>query len=339
MSPSLPDASAAWGRAVTRDPGSQAHWSRLAERGSGLGLALILGCYRLLGPVAVRLLLYPAVLYFFVVVTRARRASLDYLRRVAAVQGQGWQPGWRDSLKHMMAFAVSSADKIGAWLGKVDVSRIEFPERAAFERTLASGQGAVLVGAHLGNLEMLRAVASQSAVPINAVVYTRHAERFNRTLAAASAGFNVNLLHVQSLGPDTAVLLKEKVEKGELIVIVGDRVPPVEQGHSRRVSVVDFMGAKAAFPQGPFILAALLECPAYLFFCLPEGNGYRVHFELFAERIQLPRRERDARLQLLVQRYAQRLEFYCLTAPLQWFNFFDFWQAEPTADAATTRAP
>jgi predicted LPLAT superfamily acyltransferase len=27
----------------------------------------------------------------------------------------------------------------------------------------------------------------------------------------------------------------------------------------------------------------------------------------------------------VIARYAQRLEHYCLMAPLQWFNFFDFW--------------
>ncbi|GAM78139.1 glycosyl transferase [Vibrio ishigakensis] len=26
-----------------------------------------------------------------------------------------------------------------------------------------------------------------------------------------------------------------------------------------------------------------------------------------------------------MQRYAQRLEHYCFQAPLQWYNFFNFW--------------
>jgi predicted LPLAT superfamily acyltransferase len=48
--------------------------------------------------------------------------------------------------------------------------------------------------------------------------------------------------------------------------------------------------------------------------------------EHFAERVILSRRERQSALAGYAQRYALRLETYCQRAPLQWFNFFDFWQ-------------
>ncbi|MGE5489800.1 MAG: glycosyltransferase family 2 protein, partial [Actinomycetota bacterium] len=76
---------------------------------------------------------------------------------------------------------------------------------------------------------------------------------------------------------------------------------------------------------GPFILAALLECPVFLFFCTREADGYHVHFEPFAERIELPRGRRVEAIAALAQRYADRLAALCRRAPFQWFNFFDFW--------------
>jgi predicted LPLAT superfamily acyltransferase len=60
-------------------------------------------------------------------------------------------------------------------------------------------------------------------------------------------------------------------------------------------------------------------------FCLREGGRHRVYFERFAERIELPRRDKEAALAAYAQRYARRLESYCLRDPLQWYNFFDFW--------------
>ena len=304
-----------------------AHWSRLAERGSGLGLRIVFICYRLLGARTARLLLYPIVSYFFLTGSRARAASRDYLQRVAQVSGRP-PPRWRDSFRHMLAFAQAGLDKVAAWMGKID-DRVDFPNRPAFEELLASGRGAVLIGSHLGNLEMTRALASnQRLATINAVVYSAHARRFNAMLAAASANFAVNLLPVSNLGPQTAILLKDKIDAGELLVIVGDRTPPAQNG---RVKTVEFLGAPAPFAQGPMILASLLACPVYLFFCLRESDGYRIHFEPFAERIELPRRERQQRLQAYLQQYARRLEAYCLRAPEQWFNFYDFWRQ----DAAT----
>lgn len=298
------------------------HWSQLTERGSALGLRIVYTCYRLLGEHCASLLLSPIVLYFFLTSARSRKASHDYLCRIAQRQGTA-APNWRDSFRHQRAFAQSGLDKLAAWMGGIDPSRIDFPDRAIFDELLASGRGAVLIGSHLGNLEMTRALAtSQQLATINAVVYTEHAPQFNRLLATVNADFGVKLLQVNHFGPETAIMLKDKTSQGELLVIVGDRTPPAENG---RVSHVDFLGAPAAFAQGPFILASLLDCPVFLFFCLRQGKRYRIYFEPFAERIELPRHERAQHLHDYLQRYAERLEAHCLLSPEQWFNFYDFW--------------
>ena len=65
--------------------------------------------------------------------------------------------------------------------------------------------------------------------------------------------------------------------------------------------------------------------PRVPIFCLRVGARYRVFVEPFADMITLPRRERAAALRHMIERYAQRLGHYCLLAPKQWFNFFDFW--------------
>jgi len=314
---------------------SGAHWSKLPERGSGLGLRCVFACYRLLGERVTQCLLYPVVAYFLLTGNTARQASLDYLRRVHAhTADTGPVPGWRASFRHMLAFAQSGLDKLAAWMGGIDSTRVDFPNQAEFERLLESGRGAVMIGSHLGNLEMTRALASsQQKAIINAVVYTDHAQRFNDTLAQANASFGVNLIQVSHLGPDTAIMLKGKIDHGELVVIVGDRTPPAEGGSGGRISQIDFLGRPAPFAQGPFILASLLDCPVYLFFCLREGRRYHIYFEPFAERITLPRRERQERLQGYLQQYAQRLEAHCLKAPYQWFNFYDFWRQDATGNS------
>ena len=315
------------------------HWSSLAERGSLLGLKSVFACYRFLGPRAARALLYPIVGYFFLSGRQAREASLDYLCRVHQRKGLP-VPRWRDSFRHMLAFGQSGLDKLAAWCGGIDSGRVDFPARGELVSLIESGRGAVLIGAHLGNLEMIRALAvNERQAAVNAVVYTDHAQRFNEMLKRASADFGVNLVQVSHLGPQTAILLKDKVERGELVVIVGDRTPPAQSG-SERVSYLDFLGAPAPFAQGPFILASLLDCPVYLCFCLRQGqrqgDGYRIHLEHFATRIDLPRRERQAHLHETMQRYAARLEHYCLDAPEQWFNFYDFWRcgADTSCDKA-----
>lgn len=307
---------------------SEAHWSQHGERGTALGLRITSATYRLLGDSAARLLLRPIVAWFFLTGATARKASLNYLEKLRRGDSTSPAPTWRNSYRHMLAFAESGLDKLAAWTGKLSHTDIAFANRGKFEELLATGRGAVLLGGHLGNLEMLRALANLNGiVRINAVVFTDHAKRFAGSLAAANPKFQVNLLQVTAFGPETAILLREKIDRGEFLVIVGDRTPPSENG---RVVGARFLGEPAFFPQGPFVLAALLECPVHLFFCLREADGYRLHFEPFAERIVLPRGRRLDALAEHAQRYADRLEGLCRRAPLQWFNFFDFWAKTKT---------
>jgi len=301
------------------------HWWHIAERGSHLGMSLLALSCRLFGTRLTALWLHPIVAYFLLTGSRARAASHSYFMHLqhAAPQDRTPRPGWLSAYKHMLAFAQSGFDKLGAWSGRVNTGDVKFDDPAAFEALSASGRGALVIGAHLGNLEMTRALATRSAhAKVTAIVYTEHARRFNRVLAAANSEFALRLVEVSDFGPETAMMMQDRVDAGELLVIVGDRVPAHESG---RTTEAQFLGSTAAFAQGPYVLAHALGCPVYLFFCLKEEQGYRLYFEPFAERIELPRRERAQHLAAWAQRYASRLEHYCRKAPYQWFNFFDFW--------------
>jgi predicted LPLAT superfamily acyltransferase len=304
---------------------NRAGWWRIAERGSRTGMRLLALSLRVLGMRATRVWLHPIVAYFVLTGRTARQESHRYFARLReASPGQGTPaPGWRSAYRQMLAFAEAGLDKFAAWTGRVTHTHVVFDDPAPFEALAASGKGALVIGAHLGNLEMTRALAVHgSRAKVTAIVYTEHARRFNSVLAGAHRDFLNRMVEVADFGPETAVMMQQRIDEGELLVIVGDRVPVHESG---RVVEVPFLGAAARFAQGPYVLAHALGCPVYLFFCLKERGGHRLYFEPFAERIVLPRRERAAHLAAHAQRYAQRLEYYCRKAPFQWFNFFDFW--------------
>jgi len=300
-------------------PRRKAHWSRIAERGSMWGLRFVAATARLLGRQAARIALLPAVAWFFLTGRDARRASRTYLSRLGA---QSAPPTTWNVWRHMLTFADASLDKFDAWRGEVSTA-VEFKGIEEFTRLAREKRGALFIGSHLGNLEMIRALAAtKQLAKVTAVVYTDHARRFAATLAGANARFADNLFEVRDFGPQTAILLKERVERGEILVIVGDRTPAADNG---RRAHAPFLGHEAPFPQGPVVLGYLLGCPVYLFFCLKDGGRYRIHLEPFAEKILLPHRDRQAAIDAYMAQYARRLEWYCREAPLQWFNFFDFW--------------
>lgn len=303
------------------------HWSRTPERGSLLGMQIMLASYRLLGRRGFSLLLYPVIGYFWLTGRTQRQASQAYLARLeafACTQGMRLPPEPRSSFRHFLRFGEAALDKLAGWRGDIAEDQVELVGREHYEAAISSGKGLLLLGSHLGDLELCRALGShRGEVRINALVFTRHAARFNALLKQINPDSRLNLIQVQEMGADTAILLKEKLDQGEWVVIVGDRTSVTRE---KRVVWADFLGAPAPFPLGPFALASVLGCPVYLMFGLKEQGRFRVHFEPFADSLSLPRQGRQQILASRVQAYADRLQHHCLRAPLDWFNFFDFWQ-------------
>ena len=168
-----------------------------------------------------------------------------------------------------MAFADSLLDKLDVWNGKLSIEQIEIIDPALLRNQLRGTRGQMLVGAHLGNLEVCRALAEiGEKVTMNVLVHTKHAEHFNRLLGEAGAT-NLRLIQVSELDPVIMLQLHERLERGEWLAIAGDRVPL----HGGRSVTVDFLGHPAAFPQGPWLLAGLLKCPVNLLLCLKKPDG------------------------------------------------------------------
>lgn len=303
---------------------SAQHWAQQRERGSLLLMRFTAWAARTLGRRLLSPLLHLIVLYFFLFGGRARRAIGEYQRRLAQHSGDAsLRPSTGRVFGQFMAFADAILDKLDVWAGRLDLSSIELNDPHNLRAQLRSGRGQMLVGAHLGNLEVCRALAELGEkVRMNVLVHTRHAEQFNRLLGESGAS-HLRLIQVSELDPAIMLQLSQRLDAGEWLAIAGDRIPL----HGGRNVEVDFLGAQAAFPQGPWLLAGLLQCPANLMFCLKEEGRYRVHLEPFAEHIQWRRSDRAEVLKHWTQRYAQRLEHYCLRAPQQWFNFYPFWKA------------
>jgi predicted LPLAT superfamily acyltransferase len=306
------------------------HWAQLEERSFIWGMRLLLKVYLLFGRQILQFFLYPVVSYYWLINRPGRQASRQYLQRVSAnlsEQGlpeHGLQGSAYDSYRHFVSFSNAIIDKLAALSGSISLQDIEYKGREAIAEHLRQGQGLLILGSHLGNLEMLRAIAGlRNDVTVNVLVHTKHAIKFNALLNRNATSSRVNLMQVTGTNAATAMILQDKIDAGELVVIAADRTPVTGQD---RVSRAVFLGYPALFPQGPFILASLLKSPVYTLFCLKHQHRQVIYFDCFSDGIVLPRKHRESAIQKYVQDYADRLQHYCLKEPLQWFNFYDFWK-------------
>jgi len=316
------------GPAGYRGQGQGRHWASINEISFVAGMRALFWIARVCGRWPFRIVLYPVLGWYLLTKPLPRNASRDYLRRVAQ---HGGAPARLSTLAHFAAFAENILDKMLLWGGLYPTDRVRFFGTDVIAAALARGEGGVLLCSHLGNLELCRVLSRQrNDMQVTVLVHTKHAQAFNRMLAKLNPDSQLNLMQVTEMSPATAMLLTDKVARGEFVVIAGDRIPV---SPNPRVAVADFMGAPAPFPVGPYILAGILQCPIYLLFNVHTADGAEVHFEFFRDTVRVPRGQRDAALAALAGAYAQRLEHHCLRAPLQWFNFYDFWHL-PTSGKA-----
>jgi predicted LPLAT superfamily acyltransferase/glycosyltransferase involved in cell wall biosynthesis len=310
------------------------HWSAVAERGAHWGLQALKLAYMLLRRSGCLALMGPVVAYFYATDPAGRRHSRAYLTRVHARKGSA-PPSWRTGFQHYMRFAGKALDSFIAWTDPARTGPIKVVSSSELDHLADTGTGVLLIVSHLGNADVCRAsLATHFKRRVNVLIHTQHAALYNDLIRSLRPDVEDYTIQVTEIGPQTAIDLKDCVGRGEWLAIAGDRTPVHGQ---QRTSRVPFLGAKASFPVGPYILASLMGCPVYLMFCLREGSGHTVHFEKFANSVLLPRYDRERALANLAARYARRLEHYCLQAPLQWYNFYDFWAEPQTMPIAKRR--
>ena len=303
---------------------SSVHWALMEERGVIWGMRFLLRTYLLFGRTVLQVFLYPVVVYYWLINRTARQASQTYLDMLAVFAPELKLKGSLYlSYLHFISFANSLIDKLAAWSGTLSQTDVVYHGRDGFMAEINKGRGVLLLGAHLGNLEVCRIIAElDNTPPINVLVHTKHALKFNQLLRQTNTKSDLNLIQVTEISAATAQLLSDKIEAGELVIMAADRTPVHNQ---QRVSKATFLGKEAMFPQGPVILASILKCPVYTLLCLKQQDKFAIYIAPFSDIIHLPRKNRDQLMQQIIQRYANHLQAYCLKEPLQWFNFFDFW--------------
>lgn len=297
----------------------QEHWGNQRELGFAKGIGWLLTVHRFAGKLPFYIVLVPVVLVSIIVNRKGRAGSMDYWRRIypqhrfKRLLGV-WLQFW--------GFSTQMLDRLLIVSNRFDMSSVKIFRAPDFEYVAAT-RGALVIGSHLGNMEICKAIGDQMGRPVTALVHTQHAEVFNSYLEKLNQHNTVRLLQVTDIGVDTMMLLNERLENGEIIVITGDRIPLDGQ----RVSSAEFLGEQAQFPQGPYLLASLLKCPVYYMFAYKREGCFEVHVEKLTERLKLDRKQREESLMGACQHFADRLAYHARRAPAQWFNFYRFWDS------------
>ena len=291
-------------------------WTLSPERGSltlikfGVRTALRLGRSR------ARLFLYPICFYFLLSSAGARRASRAYLARAL-----GRRPLVSDIFRHFLTFASCLLDRVFLLNERTDDYDIRAEGEEILQGIEAAGGGCLLFGAHFGSFEVARAPGRRRAeLQISLLMYEENAKKVRDALAAVNPRLAAEVIGLGQL--DSMIIVAERLRRGHFIGLLADR-----HFEGKNLARHEFLGAPAAFPRGPFQLAAMLRRPVVMMFGVYRGgNHYDLVFETLAPALETRPADVEAWVDEVMRRYVERLEHYCREAPFNWFNFYDFWR-------------
>jgi predicted LPLAT superfamily acyltransferase len=292
-------------------------WLERPEGGSAWALKLILLVALRLGRSVSRVVLVPVTCYFLLRRAPERRASRDYLTRVL-----GRAPTWLEVARHFHTFAGVTLDRVYYLTQSHDYFDTHLIGIEQLHRAMDLGRGVLLIGAHVGSFDALRATSTlRPDVTVKVVLDAEHSPILSALLRQLNPTMAAGIINPRQDGTAVALEIGAALESGALVTMLGDRGRP-----GNATVGVQFLGSLAEFPTAPWQIAAALRVPVVLCAGLYRGGRrYDLHFELIAEQLQVERSQRQQQLRVLVQDYADRLAALLRSAPYNWFNFYDFW--------------
>lgn len=291
------------------------HWSERKERSNPFSLKLICWAALHVSRPFARFWLYPITLYYLITSPRSRMASQQFLRKVPGHNGSLW-----DVAKHIHCFSSTILDRVYFLTDQYHRFDIEIIGREKIDQLFQQQQGCILLGAHIGSFEVLRCLAiKRDHIPLKIMMYRDHNAMITKVLDELNPVLTASVIDLAD--PNALLQMKEAIDKGELIGMLGDR----HHENERHISST-LLGEQVDISSGAATLACVLKVPVMLFFGIYlGGNRYRIIFKPLSEDTDVGRGDRDQLVAELTHRYINAMDDIIRNYPYNWFNFYDYW--------------
>jgi len=293
-------------------------WQQQAEVGSQVMRGMLAWIALYFGRPVVLLILYPTVFYFLLFSKPIRQSSYDYLQRIL---GRPARIG--EVYRHLLYFATCSIDRLYLLSGKLASYEISVTGEEVFDKYRKQGRGAILLMTHMGNFDVMRVRGvRERQLPLKILLSRGQNAGANKLFEKMDPEIAKYVIDADRSANELVLEIHQALQDGFFVGIMADRA---REGEA--TIPVKFLGAQAEFPAAPLLISAVLKAPVILCFGLfAGGQRYEIIFEEFSEALHIPRKQREEKLLVEMQRFVGRVEYNLKRHPYNWFNFYPFWQ-------------
>ena len=282
------------------------------SRGGRFGYQFFVYTIRLLGVRCAYCFLAFIVVYFIPFAPAATKAIWRYNRQR---RGLGVLRSLKELYCHYFVFGQTLIDKVAMKGGLGNRYNFKFDNYDRFLEILNSGEGVVMIGAHVGCWEAGAGFFGTYGKKINIVMFDAEHKHIKEVLDEnAESENNYNIIAINEDAIAAMLEMKVALNNGEYICFNGDRYMGKDTSYK-----YDLLGAPVLLPSGPFKIAAKCRAQVVFYYSMREADKtYRFIFEE-------PKCESRVKAEDLALQYIQSLGRIVEKYPRQWFNFYDFW--------------
>lgn len=281
------------------------------SRGTVLGYKIFVFFIKKAGIKSAYFILYFVAAYYFIFLKKSNQAIFYYFKERL---GYSYFKSKKMVYKSYYTFGQTILDKVSIAAGMRNKFSYEFDGVEILKKLLSEKKGGVLISAHIGNFEIAEHFFGEIDVEFQINLVTTDLEHsaiknyLEKITKKSSVKFIIikdDLSHIFEINAALA--------RNELVCFTGDRY--FEGG---KFLTEKFLGEEAKFPAGPFLIASRLKVPVVFVYVMKEPN---LHYHLYTREAIVKHRDEK----VLLKAYTENLEMMLKEYPLQWFNYFDFW--------------
>lgn len=249
--------------------------------------------------------------YYYLFAAKPKRALLDFYQNTLHIAG----PDAREmARKNFYIFGQTLVDRAAFLLGKDRQFSHVFENEQYLIDIRDAGKGGILLSAHVGNWETAGNLLKGRITPtINIVMLDAEVENIKKYMDLSTGGSRFKVIAIKD-DLSHIISIRNALVNNEFVAIHADRYL-----EGARYIEMDFLGRKAKFPYGPFVIASKFNAPVTFVFAAKDGK-YSYHLSS-TKPIEAKMKPEE-----IAQLYVEELERKVKAFPEQWFNYFNFFQ-------------
>jgi len=285
------------------------------SKGQPWGYRIFVGILNRWGVVPAYLLLRFVAFYYLLFSWRSSKFALSFFRKKI---GYGFGKSLIKIYQNYFLLGQSIIDKVVLLSGIPNKFTFNFDGEDNLRKMAGLQKGGLLLSAHLGNWEIAGHMLQRLDTRINIVMFDGEHRQIKEYIASVTGKRAVKVIIIKN-DLSHIYAISEAFRNNELVCIHADRFIEGNKTLTR-----EFLGMKARFPMGPFVLAAKFKVPVSFVFAIKETS---LHYHLFASEIKdYSHLSKDALMQEMLGDFVDELENKVKKHPEQWYNYYNFWK-------------